>query len=53
MDIVPDVLRHRLALSYEALADGLSPDQLILRIMKHIPAPEKPLETHVKVGANA
>jgi len=52
-DLVPDVLRHRLALSYEALAEGLSADQLILRIMKHIPAPEKPLETHVRVSANA
>ena len=30
-----------------------TPDQLILRIMKHLPAPERPLETHVRVGANA
>jgi len=52
-DLVPDILRHRLALSYEALAEGLTPDELIMRIMKHMPAPEKPLETHVKVGANA
>src|SRR6202171_3821931 len=52
-DIAPDVLRHRLVLSYEALSDALTPDQLILRIMKHLPAPERPLETHVKVGANA
>jgi MoxR-like ATPase len=52
-DIAPDVLRHRLVLSYEALSDALTPDQLILRIMKHLPAPERPLETHVRVGANA
>ena len=52
-DIAPDVLRHRLVLSYEALSDGLNSDQLILRIMKHLPAPERPLETHVRVGANA
>jgi MoxR-like ATPase len=51
-DLAPDVLRHRLVLSYEALADGLTPDQIVLRIMKHIRAPDKPLETHVKVGAN-
>jgi MoxR-like ATPase len=51
-DLAPDVLRHRLVLSYEALADGLTPDQIVLRIMKHIRAPEKPLETHVRVGAN-
>jgi MoxR-like ATPase len=53
VDIAPDVLRHRLSLSYEALSDAITPDQLILRIMKHIPAPEKLLEAHVKVDANA
>jgi MoxR-like ATPase len=52
-DIAPDVLRHRLSLSYEALSDGLTPDQLIHRIMKHMPAPERPLDSHVKVDANA
>jgi MoxR-like ATPase len=53
IDIAADVLRHRLSLSYEALSDALTPDQIILRIMKHIPAPEKPLQTHVKVDASA
>jgi MoxR-like ATPase len=52
-DLAPDILRHRLVLSYEALADALTPDQLIHRIMRHIPAPEKPLEIHVRVDANA
>ncbi|HEY1461344.1 MAG TPA: MoxR family ATPase [Casimicrobiaceae bacterium] len=52
-DLVPDVLRHRLVLTYEALADGLSADQLIMRIMQRIPAPERPLETHVRVGTDA
>ena len=52
-DLVPDVLRHRLVLTYEALADGLTADQLILRIMQRISAPEKPLETHVRVRADA
>jgi len=47
-DLAPDVLRHRLSLSYEALADALTPDQIIHRIMQHVPAPEKPLDTHVK-----
>ncbi len=44
--LVPDVLRHRLVLSYEALADGLDADQLIQRVMKKIPVPDKPLATH-------
>jgi MoxR-like ATPase len=52
-DLAPDVLRHRLVLSYEALADAMAPDQLIHRIMEKIPAPEKPLETHVRVGARS
>src|SRR6195256_4484564 len=48
-DLAPDVLRHRLVLTYEALAEGLTPDQLILRIMQRIRRPEKPLETHVRI----
>ncbi|WP_233575711.1 AAA family ATPase [Noviherbaspirillum saxi] len=52
-DLVPDVLRHRLSLSYEALADAITPDHIIHRIMKHIPAPERMLETHVRVDASA
>ena len=51
-DLVPDVMRHRLVLSYEALADGQTADMLIHKIMSHVRAPEKPLETHVRV-ANA
>src|SRR4051794_24657379 len=52
-DIVPDVLRHRLVLTYEALAEGLTADQLVHRVMAQVPAPEKPLETHVRVRATA
>lgn len=52
-DIAPDVLRHRLSLSYEALSEGMTPDHLIRRLMKHIPAPDKPLDTHVNINANA
>jgi MoxR-like ATPase len=50
-DLVPDVLRHRLVLSYEALSDARTPDELITRIMQSVPAPEKPLDTHVRVAA--
>jgi MoxR-like ATPase len=49
IDMAPDVLRHRLILTYEALAEGISADEIIRRVMQHIPAPEKPLETHVNV----
>lgn len=51
-DLVPDVLRHRMALSYEALAEGISADALIARLMAHIPAPAKPLHhAHEKRAA--
>lgn len=52
-DLVPDVLRHRLVLSYEALSDGETADRLVHRLMQSIPTPEKPLETHVKVAAQS
>ncbi|WP_348982405.1 MoxR family ATPase [Azoarcus sp. TTM-91] len=50
-DLVPDVLRHRLVLSYEALADELTADEIIERITARLPAPEKPLESHGRPGA--
>ncbi|MFD1894848.1 MoxR family ATPase [Ottowia beijingensis] len=49
-DLVPDVLRHRLVLSYEALSEGLSADQIVLRIMAKAPPPPKPL-AHEKQAA--
>ena len=53
VDLVPDVLRHRLILSYEALADGQSADQIIHRVLAQLPAPDKPLDSHVRVGTGA
>ena len=49
-DLVHDVFRHRVSLSYEALSDGLTPDGVINKIMAKIPAPAKPLE-HEKLAA--
>ncbi len=43
-DLVPDVLRHRLVLSYEALAENVSPDDVVQKVLARIPAPDKPLE---------
>jgi len=51
VDLIPDVLRHRLVLSYEALSDGLGSDQIITRILQTLPAPERPLDSHVRVAA--
>src|SRR5215213_4910910 len=44
VDLVPDVLRHRVVLSYEALSDGLDSDAIVQKIMAKIPPPAKPLE---------
>src|SRR3954468_9091041 len=53
IDMVPDVLRHRLVLSYEALAEGLTPDELIKRLMQKVRPPAKPLQAHAKPAAAA
>ena len=50
IDLVPDVLRHRVVLSYEALSEGMTSDSVIAKIMSKIPAPPKPLE-HEKLAA--
>jgi MoxR-like ATPase len=48
--LAPDVLRHRVTLSYEGLSEGLTPDSLIERIMRAVPAPSKVME-HEKLVA--
>jgi MoxR-like ATPase len=39
-DLALDVIRHRLVLSYEALTDSVSSDELLNRILDVIPQPE-------------
>lgn len=51
IDLVPDVLRHRLVPSYEALAEGLTADDLVQRVLKKIPVPDKPLSHPQAVSA--
>jgi MoxR-like ATPase len=52
VDLAADVLRHRLSLSYEALAEGVTPDAIIGKLMQKLPAPDKPLEARVQLAAN-
>ncbi|MGH8974368.1 MAG: AAA family ATPase, partial [Acidimicrobiia bacterium] len=40
--LAPELLRHRLVLSYEALADGMEPDDLIERVLAQVPAVATP-----------
>ncbi len=42
-DLALDVMRHRLVLSYEALADNVSSDELLNRILKAVSVPDVPL----------
>ena len=51
-DIAPDVLRHRLVLTYEALSEGQTPDALVRRVLQHQPAPPAPLASHVRLEGN-
>jgi MoxR-like ATPase len=48
-DLALDVIRHRLVLSYEALADNVSSDDLLNRILAAIPIPEVPLHERQRV----
>jgi MoxR-like ATPase len=38
-DIAPDILRHRLVLSYDALADDIPADQIVSRVLATVPLP--------------
>jgi MoxR-like ATPase len=41
-DLAADVLRHRLVLSYDALGDGVSADDILDRILAAVAVPEAP-----------
>jgi MoxR-like ATPase len=48
-ELAPDVLRHRLVMSYAALADGVTPDAVVARVIALVPAPR--LEFAVETSA--
>ncbi len=43
-ELAADVLRHRVVLSYEALADDISADNIIARVLDAVPEPEVVLQ---------
>jgi len=53
LDMALDVIRHRLVLSYEALSDNVSSDNILNRILDRIPIPVVPLHEHVNIRDNA
>jgi MoxR-like ATPase len=38
-EVAPDCLRHRLILTYEAAADGVTPDQVVAEVVKKVAVP--------------
>jgi MoxR-like ATPase len=51
-DLARDVLRHRLVLSYEALSDGVSPDDLLDRVLEAV-EPDVSPAPGIEVGVAA
>src|ERR671924_612048 len=53
LDMAYDVMRHRLVLSYEALSDSVTGDDILAKILDRIPIPVVPLHEHANVRSNA
>jgi MoxR-like ATPase len=49
LDMAPDVMRHRVVPSYEALSDNVSTDDLLNKIFERIPIPAVPLHERRQV----
>lgn len=48
LDMAFDVMRHRLVLSYEALSDNVSADEILKRILDRLPIPVVPLRERLE-----
>ena len=53
LDMALDVMRHRLVLTYEALSDNVTGDDLLKKILDRIPIPVVPLHEHATIRDNA
>ena len=53
LDMALDVMRHRLVLSYEALSDNVSSDDVLNKILDRIPIPVVPLRENANARVNA
>ena len=53
LDVALDVMRHRLVLSYEALSDSVTGDDILNKILSRIPIPEVPLHEHTNARSHA
>lgn len=50
VDVALDVMRHRLVLSYEALAEGVSSDTILKRILETVTPPREVLKSHAEAA---
>ena len=49
IDMVLDVFRHRMVLSYEAMSDAITSDMLVQKILERIPIPVVPLQANFEI----
>ena len=50
LDMARDVMRHRLVLSFEALSDNVTADDVLTTILKRVPVPVVPLRRRAEVS---
>jgi MoxR-like ATPase len=53
LDMARDVMRHRLVLSFEALSDNVTADDVLTTVLKRVPVPVVPLREHSNAGVHA
>ena len=53
LDMARDVMRHRLVLSFEALSDNVTADDVLTAVLQRIPVPKVPLRERSNVRAGA
>ena len=53
LDMARDVMRHRLVLSFEALSDNVTADDVLTTVLKRVPVPKVPLRERSNVRAGA
>ena len=49
-DLALDVLRHRIVLSYDALSEGIGPDELLRKVVEAVP---RPVDDHIRQARRA
>jgi MoxR-like ATPase len=51
IDMARDVMRHRLVLTFEALSDNVTPDDILTAVMRRVPVPVVPLREPARVAS--